>query len=186
MKVILVLALPVKEFQLGKISSSSKQIISYSTSSITALQEDLNRINDKMMALIRSDDNLYRLYEILVSVQGVGTVLARELLIVTNEFKNFTSANRFACYIGIAPFENTSGTSLHSKNRISKIGNRRLKSLFHMPALSSIRAKGEIRDYYNRKVAEGHLKTSVINAVKNKLVHRIFACINENRLYRKT
>jgi transposase len=26
---------------------------------------------------------------------------------------------------------------------------------------------------------------SVINAVRNKLIHRVFACVNDNRLYQK-
>lgn len=54
-----------------------------------------------------------------------------------------------------------------------------------MAALSAISAKGEFREYFLRKVAEGKNKMSVINAVRSKLVHRIFAFIRDNRLYSK-
>lgn len=54
-----------------------------------------------------------------------------------------------------------------------------------MPSLSAAKCKGELRDYYLRKVEKGHLKMSVLNAIKNKLIHRIFACVREDRLYEK-
>jgi transposase len=51
-----------------------------------------------------------------------------------------------------------------------------------MPSLGAVRCKGERREYYLRKVAEGHPKMSVLNAVKNKLIGRIFACVKEDRV----
>src|SRR5215216_6602284 len=46
----------------------------------------------------------------------------------------------------------------------------------HYPLLP----EGEFKDYYRRKVAEGKNKMSVINAIRNKLVHRIFAVIKRS------
>jgi hypothetical protein len=48
-----------------------------------------------------------------------------------------------------------SGTSVRGKTRVSQHARKRLKSLFHLAAMSAIRAKGELQDYYRRKVAEG-------------------------------
>ena len=45
--------------------------------------------------------------------------------------------------------------------------------------------QGDLQEYYNRKVAEGKNKMSVLNAIRNKLVLRIFACINQDREYEK-
>jgi len=44
---------------------------------------------------------------------------------------------------------------------------------------------GELREYYLRKVAEGKNKMSVLNAIRGKIVLRIFAVIKNNRLYEK-
>ena len=52
-----------------------------------------------------------------------------------------------------------------------------------MAALSAIKHNIDLHRYYERKVAEGKNKMSVINAVRNKLVHRIFACVLQNRKY---
>ncbi len=51
--------------------------------------------------------------------------------------------------------------------------------------MSAISSKGELQDYYQRKVEEGKNKMSIINAVRNKIIHRIFACVREKRKYEK-
>ena len=43
----------------------------------------------------------------------------------------------------------------------------------------------EIKEYYQRKVAEGKNKMLVINNVRNKLIHRVCACIREDKMYEK-
>jgi len=54
-----------------------------------------------------------------------------------------------------------------------------------MAALSTTQSQGDLQEYYVRKVAEGKNKMSVLNAIRNKLVLRIFACVNQNREYEK-
>ncbi|MBC8884296.1 hypothetical protein H9X57_15665 [Flavobacterium piscinae] len=52
-------------------------------------------------------------------------------------------------------------------------------------SISTIRADGELKEYYERKVAEGKNKMLVINNVRNKLIHRICACVKNDKLYEK-
>jgi transposase len=42
-----------------------------------------------------------------------------------------------------------------------------------------------LREYYLRKVAEGKNKMTVLNAVRAKLVYRMFAVIRDNKFYEK-
>ncbi len=56
-----------------------------------------------------------------------------------------------------------------------------MKKLLHMAALSIVSGKGEMADYYHRKVEQGKNKMLVLNAVRNKIIHRVFACIREDR-----
>ncbi|RXM37786.1 hypothetical protein BOQ62_00535, partial [Chryseobacterium sp. CH21] len=51
----------------------------------------------------------------------------------------------------------------------------------HMSAMASIRSDKELKTYFLRKVSEGKNKMSVLNAVRNKLVHRIMAVINRKQ-----
>jgi len=47
------------------------------------------------------------------------------------------------------------------------------------------RMKGELNDYFVRKVAQGKNKMSVINAVREKLIHRMFAVIRNKQSYQR-
>lgn len=153
--------------------------------SLTSLLEDPKHINLAILTIIEKDEALKHLYEIVCSVDFAGPVLATELIIVTNEFKAFSSPKKFACYCGVAPFEHTSGTSVRGKTRVSGLANKRVKAILHMAAIGAISHKGFLQDYYQRKVAEGHPKMSVLNAVRNKIIHRVFACIRDQRVYQK-
>ena len=51
--------------------------------------------------------------------------------------------------------------------------------------MTAIRVKGELQDYYERKVGQGKHKMSVLNAVRNKLVLRMFAVVHKNKKYEK-
>ena len=45
------------------------------------------------------------------------------------------------------------------------------------------RKEGELKAYYRRKVEEGKNKMSVINALRAKIVARMFAVIKRNEFY---
>jgi len=54
--------------------------------------------------------------------------------------------------------------------------------------MAAIRSKGELKTYYERKVAEGKNKMLVLNAVRNKpggvpLIHRICAVVKRKQKY---
>jgi len=57
------------------------------------------------------------------------------------------------CHAGVAPFQYTSGSSVHSKNRVSHKADKSIKSLLHMASLSvaTIKKDGELRDFYLKK-----------------------------------
>lgn len=49
--------------------------------------------------------------------------------------------------------------------------------------MSAIQNDKEMKAYFERKVMEGKNKMSVINAVRNKLIHRVFAVVRDERLF---
>jgi len=73
---------------------------------------------------------------------------------------------KFACYIGTAPFEHTSGTSVRGKTQVSHLANKQLKKLLHLAAISAIIHNKELRAYYLRRVSGGKSKMSTINVLR--------------------
>ena len=121
----------------------------------------------------------------MTSVTGVGPVVAVNILVTTDEFKKFETPAQFACYSGVAPFEHTSGKSIRGRSRVSHLANKKIKTLLNLAARAAITAKGELREYYLRKVAQGKNKMSVLNAIRNKIIQRIFCVIKRGTPYQK-
>jgi hypothetical protein len=54
-----------------------------------------------------------------------------------------------------------------------------------MAAMSAIRLDNDLRVYYLGKVSEEKNKMLVLNNIRNKIVHRIFAVVNSGESYQK-
>ena len=152
---------------------------------IKQIEKQIKEVEIKIEQTITSDTQLNQLYKLITSVDGIGPVIASHMLVYTNEFKRFCNAKKLACHAGVVPFDHKSGSSIKGKPTVSHRANKTLKSLFHMAAITAIKRKGELQNYYLRKVAEGKNKMSVINALRNKLILRIYACVRDNRPYEK-
>jgi transposase len=152
---------------------------------IEKLNVQLKVVEKKIQELINKDPDLKQFNTVLNSVTGIGSVVSASMIVATNEFKAIADPRKMACHCGLAPFVYESGTSIRGRSKVSHRANKKLKTLFHLAARAAISAKGELRDYYLRKVQEGKNKMAVLNAVGNKLIHRAFACIKHNRLYEK-
>jgi len=150
--------------------------------SINALKKDIKNIEKEIEQLIKNDPELAHLFEIITSVKGISSVTATEIIITTNEFKDIDDPKKFGSYAGCVPFERSSGKR-KGKSKVSPIANKKLKSLLHLAALSAIQYSKELKAYYHRKVNEGKNKMLVINNVRNKLILRVFACVNKNQKY---
>lgn len=165
--------------------SIRKIIIKNCKATLKALSEDILKIESEIETLILQDASLKELVQLATSVPGVGLLTALNVIIASGEFERISEVKKFACYAGVAPFEHSSGSSVRGKTRVSKMANMTLKKLLHLAALSAIKCSKDLKAFYERKVAEGKNKMSVINAVRNKLISRIFACIKNKRLYQK-
>lgn len=154
-------------------------------STIKAIKRDIEGIDKQIELLIKSDENLERLSRYITSVKGIGIVTCAALLVRTNEFKDYTDHKKFACSVGIVPFEHTSGKSVKGKSRVSPKAHKDTKTLLHMCAVSCISRPGELKDYYDRKVSEGKNKMAVLNAIRNKLVSRVFAVVKNQVMYQE-
>lgn len=152
---------------------------------LKAIEADLDRTDKAIQAIINADDELKRLFSLVTSVTGIGTITAAQIIITTNEFKDICDPKKFACYSGVAPFTEESGKVV-KKARVSHMATKKMKTLLHMSAIVALQYNADLKLFYERKVKqEKKNKMNVINAIRNKLILRVFACISQNRLYEK-
>jgi transposase len=102
----------------------------------------------------------------------------------TDNFQKFSSSRQFSCYTGVVPLEHSSRTSIRGKSRVSHYANKKAKQLLNLAASVAIQHK-ELKQYYQRRVAEGKSKMSTLNIVRNKLVDRMFAVVKRQTPYQE-
>lgn len=145
----------------------------------------IERIDTQIIELIKADETLKKNFDLASSVKGIGLVIAAFMLVTTNNFTSFQNGRKYACYTGIAPFENTSG-KYRGKTRVSHLANKRIKTLLSNGANSAQKWDPELRAYYARKIDEGKEHKLVINSIRCKLVNRVFAVVKRETPYVNT
>jgi transposase len=152
---------------------------------LSYIKQQIKKIDKKINELIAQNATIKSQFELIQSVPGVGPQTAIEVIVATNCFTCFDNPRKFACYIGIAPFEYQSGTSIRGRTRVSPLANKKLKATLNMAALSAKKRDPQLKQYYHRKTTEGKNGMLVMNALRNKLVQRIFATVKRGTPYVK-
>lgn len=175
---------PIQELDATGLSEVAATLRKHCKKSIESLDKEIKQIEKELEEIIDKDTNLKNKYKLARSVPGIGNITAMALLYYTNEFTLFRSAKELACYCGVAPFARESGTSVRGKTRVSNFANKALKKLLHMASMAAISSDKELRAFFDRKVAEGKNKMLVLNAVRNKILHRLLAVIKRDTPFR--
>lgn len=112
----------------------------------------------------------------LETIPGIGWVSAIWLVVITLNFTTCPSAEALTQYIGLAPTERSSGTSVRGRARLGGGGHALLRSILYMAAGSAMRWNPTLQKYANRlKEEQGKAAKVVRCAVARKLVHLAYA-----------
>ncbi len=171
------------DYKLMKPIGLDKQLTKMNQELINSLQKQIEKLEAEIEAIVQADEKIKEQARQIQSVPGVGPITCWMMIAKTEGFSTITEPRKMACYCGIVPFDHQSGTSIKRQPRVSTYADKSLKSTLHLVAMSAIRFDNKFRDYYLRKVAEGKNKMSVLNAVRNKIVHTIFALIKNQVTY---
>ena len=125
--------------------------------------------------LLAACEDLRLTHAAVKTVPGVGKVAARvvvsELYVVERE----RTGRECVAYAGLAPQEQTSGTSVRRQTRAFATGNKRLRTALYMGAVSAIRHDALCRELYARLVGQGRPKKVALVAVMGKILRRVAA-----------
>ncbi len=163
---------------------TSRFIFENSQRDIERIKKEIKTIESRMLETIMSGQ-LKQNYLLVLSIKGVGMITAIALIVHTDNFTAFQTARQLACYSGVVPFEKSSGTSINGGTHISHLANKDIKVLLTQCARCAVQYDKDLAAYYSRKLAEGKNERLVINNVRNKLVHRIFAVVSSKIPYRE-
>ena len=159
-------SLDAKGVRTGSLIRSIKRQLKHLDTEISRLEKDLE-------ALMREHEG--DLFTRLTSIPGVGKKTALQLIVVTGAFKQFESAKQVIAYVGLAPVERRSGSSIRGRSYISKVGDRTLRHHLFMCSFTACMHNPACRALYERIVAKGKSKKLALIAVCNKLIKQAFA-----------
>jgi transposase len=149
---------------------------------IKSNEEHILRIEQEIMEMIKTDEDMWRNYRIITSIKGIGKVNGWMTIAYTENFVSFTDTRPYAVFVGVIPFDHTSGTSIKKRKRVSHLAHKVLKAELNQAAKTAIVHDPEIRDYAERKL-KNKAYPLVLNNVKFKLILRMFSLVKRGEMY---
>jgi transposase len=163
-------------------ANNSDFIIKILSKKLKANRKEIETIEQEINLLIKADNALYANYLLLISIRGIGKINAWMTIAHTENFTSFTNPRCYAVYVGVIPFDHSSGSSIRGKKRVSPIANKELKQELNQAARSAIQWDPQLKVYANRKL-ETKPYGIVLNNVKFKLILRMFSVVRRGEKY---
>ena len=148
---------------------------------IESIQIEIERMEKKV--LILSQEVSPESYHNVLTIPGVGKRIAAAMIGYFGSMEDFEKSKQLVSFIGISPFPKESGSSVHGRGSISRMGNNYLRKQLFMASLSASRYNCSCKKLYDRLILKGKAKKIALTAVSNKLARQIFAVIKYGRNY---
>lgn len=138
---------------------------------IREMKAGIKRLDAAILDHIKSDAGLHADYRILVSVPGIGPVVASGVMGELGDLRRFEKGRNLSSFTGLAPNHHRSGTSVNAPPRMSKQGNPRVRRLLYMSAMTAIRGDNDLAGIYRNDVARGKKpKVALVGIMRRLLV----------------
>lgn len=149
--------------QSPRVSSIKKSI----QKSITFLENSLKRIDDQIHQLVDEDETLKKKRETLITIPGIGKIIAQELLILLPELGTLTR-RQIASLVGLAPIARDSG-QVQGYRRTGH-GRMGIKPSLFLAAMAARRSKTPLKNFYESLIARGKKKMVALTALMRKII----------------
>ncbi|RQW76711.1 MAG: IS110 family transposase [Methanothrix sp.] len=147
---------------------------------ITELKGHILELEAEIQRLIDQNPDFRNLVTLLISIPGVGMLLAAQMLVLFQSSPKACSPKHLAAFIGICPYDDSSGSSLHHTPTSRHYGPSGLRKLLFLAALSIRTHRKQFKQYFLRKLQEGKPKQLIINNIANKLLKIMCAILRSN------
>jgi transposase len=140
------------------------------------IQFDLEGALSADRSQLTLDQEWQKSIALLRTIPGIGLMTACWLVVATLNFSSCGSVEALVHYVGLAPVEHTSGSSVRGRSQIGHSGNGRLRTLLFMGSLSAVRFNPLIKLFWQRLREEKNKPFKVaLCACARKLLHLAYA-----------
>jgi transposase len=138
-------------------------------------------IDKDVASLIASDAPLSTSVRLLRSIPGIGALTASRLICLVDTAR-FGSARAISAHSGVTPSERTSGTSVHGRAHMSKVGDAGLRRALYMPSISARNGAG-FRTWTSKLRAAGKPEKVILGAVMHRLIRVAYGVLKSGEPY---
>jgi transposase len=154
-------------------------------SRIKFLSVQEKEIKIDIAGIIKKNTELKAEIERITSIPGIGELTAVIILAETNGFELIRNKKQLISYAGLDVKVKDSGTSIKSKPRISKKGNRSIRKAMHFPALVAVKWDDNYTDTYARLVSKHGIKMKALVSIQRKLLEIVYIIYKNKTTYDK-
>jgi transposase len=150
---------------------------------VKALEDEIKTIDKAIERNIKGINPTE--YQSLISIPGVGPVLASGILSEIGTITSFDSHNALAKYAGLTWRVNQSGNYSSDDTRMTKTGNKYLR-YYLIEAANSVKNRiPEYKDYYYKKYGEvtTHQHKRALALTSRKFIRLVFGLLTKNQIY---
>jgi transposase len=145
---------------------------------LQSVEQQIQQLEEQLSEL-DEDEEYQHIKSLACSVTGIGQRTADAMMLASNCFENFETADELSKYFGLTPNSHYSGSSVRKKGRITKMGAHYVRALLYMCTRSAIRYNQACKELYQRLRAKGKSHKVAAVAVMHKLVKQVFACVKK-------
>ena len=149
----------------GSPSASVHDLVS---AHLAFLDQQIAELKKQIENHINQHPGLKQQRDLLASIPGIGTLTAAKLL--SENIQAFSSTRALVAYAGLSPQQRLSGTSIHARPRMSKIGNAHLRKALYFPAINARRFNPVIQVFCERLSQRDKPTMTIIGAAMRKLL----------------
>lgn len=150
------------------------------------LEREIAQVEQAIAAHIEATPAIKQAQDLLVSIVGIGTKSAGQILAELPDIQTFDNARQLAAYAGVSPRQKHSGSSVRGRSRLVKIGSAQLRKALFFPALTAMRFNPHLKQVADRLLAAGKPKMVVVGAIMRKLLCLVYAILKSGRPYDPT
>ena len=169
----------LKECDLGELLAGQPHALVMAQANfrhIAFLDKEIKALEKAVMAELPDRDD----YKRLMTVPGIGPVLARTILLETGPIGRFTEAGRYASYCRTVKAEHTSNGKKKADGN-SKSGNKYLAWAYVEAANLAVRHSPELRAWFQRKQVRSGKRVIAVKALANKLAKACYFMLKEGK-----